>query len=245
MRHDSKLPSLVFVMWLVAGGSAFAQGALTNGDVTKMAAAGLSEGLILETIKNASATSFDLSPDSLIALKQAGVGDTVLTAMVSKSAATRPSAASPRSTGTPNTAGGTRRALTGVKTIQVQPTAIANPDKVNEDFAATLVQDALRNALQSSNVEIADDATISAHIVLEEFSSGSTAKRVLVGLGAGRSTVAGRLVLQEAGGRELANVRIRVRGSLAFSSWQGGATQRRQAVASFDQKLLEEIARLK
>ena len=245
MKRHRNLPSLVLVVYLIAVGFAFAQAALTNADVTRMVGAGLSEGVILETIKNASATSFDLSPDSLIALKQAGVADTILTAMVSKSAATRPSAASPRSTSTPNTAGGTRRALTGVKTIQVQPTVIANPDKVKEDFAATLVHDALRNALQSSNLEVVDDATISAHIVLEEFSSGSTAKRVLVGLGAGRSTVAGRLVLHEADGRELANVRIRVRGSLAFSSWQGGATQRRQAVDSFDQKLLEEIARLK
>ncbi len=244
MRQQRTSLSLILVVWVVAGGSAFAQTALTNGDVTKMVGAGLSEGVILETIKNASATSFDVSPDSLISLKQAGVGDTILSAMVSKSTATRPSVSSQPSASGP-TAGVTRRALTGVKTIRVQPTAIANPDKVKEDFAAALVQDALRNALQNSSFEIADDAAISAHIVLDEFSSGSAAKRVLVGLGAGRSTVAGRLVFQEAGGRELANIRIRVRGSLLFSSYQGGATQRRQAIASFDQKLIEEIARLK
>jgi hypothetical protein len=82
-------------------------------------------------------------------------------------------------------------------------------------------------------------------MVLDEFSSGSTAKRVLVGFGSGRSTVDARMVFQGADGKELANVKIRVRGSLLFSGYQGSSTQRRQATSSLDQKLMEEIARLK
>jgi len=136
--------------------------------------------------------------------------------------------------------------LKGVKQISVEDTVIGDREKVKEDFAPTLVADSLRNALRSSNFEVVDSAApVRAHIVLDEFSSGSTAKRFIVGMGAGRSTVDGRLVFQDLNGRELANVKIRVRGSLAFSSYQGGNTQRRQATDSFEQRLVEEIARLK
>ena len=67
----------------------------------------------------------------------------------------------------------------------------------------------------------------------------------MVGFGAGRSTVDCRLVLQDAEGEELFNKRIRVRGNLIFSPYQGGNTQRRQAVNSFEQRLIEEIEGLK
>ena len=136
------------------------------------------------------------------------------------------------------------RILRDVKTIQVNPTVVKNPDKVKEDFAATMVEDSLRNALRDANFEVSD-APIRAHIELTEFTSGSTAKRFLVGFGAGRSTVDGRLIFQDQDGKELANVRIRVRGNLLFSGYQGGNTQRRQASNAFDQRLTEEIARLK
>ena len=145
---------------------------------------------------------------------------------------------------TAQTAAQTPPILRDVKTVQVDPTVIADATKVKEEFAAKLVEDSLRNALKDANFELGD-APIRAHIVLDEFSSGSTAKRMLVGMGAGRSTVDGRLVFQDAEGKELANVRIRVRGSLMWSSYQGGNTQRRQATNSFDQRLMEEIARRK
>src|SRR6185436_4611427 len=134
--------------------------------------------------------------------------------------------------------------LLDVTTVQVEPTVIPDPDKVKEDFAASLVTDSLINALKDSNLQVGE-SSVRAHIVLEEFSSGSTAKRLLVGLGAGRSVVDGRLIFTDASGRELANVGIRVRGNLLFSSYQGGNTQRRQATNAFEQKLTEEIARLK
>ena len=135
--------------------------------------------------------------------------------------------------------------LRDVRAIQVDPTFVANPDKVKEEFAANLMQDSLRNALRSANFETPESATVKAHIVLDEFSSGSAAKRLLVGFGAGRSTVDARLVFQDVDGNELANVRIRVRGNLIWSAYQGGNAQRAQATNSFDRRLLEEIARLK
>jgi len=95
------------------------------------------------------------------------------------------------------------------------------------------------------DIEVADRAPLRAHIVLDEFTSGSAAKRLMVGFGAGRSTVDCRLVVQNAAGKELSNVRIRVRGNLIFSAYQGNNTQRRQAVNGFDQRLLEEIEKMK
>jgi hypothetical protein len=135
--------------------------------------------------------------------------------------------------------------LRNAKSVQVTATVISRPEKVKEEFAPNLVQDSLRNALRSSNFDITEDAPVKAHIVLDEFSSGSTAKRVLVGFGSGRSTVSGHLVFQDRSGNELANVPLKVRGNLLFNGYQGGNTQRRQATSAFDQKLVEEIARLK
>ncbi len=138
----------------------------------------------------------------------------------------------------------TPKPLAGVKTVQVDPTVVPKPERVKEEHAANQVADSLRNALKDANFEIGD-APVRAHIVLDEFTSGSMAKRFMVGFGAGRSTVDCRLVIQNADGKELASRRIRVRGNLLFSPYQGGNTQRRQAVSSFEQKLLEEIEKLK
>src|SRR5215510_2605514 len=101
----------------------------------------------------------------------------------------------------------------------------------------------LRAALKSAGFEIGD-SPVKAHLVLDEFTSGSTAKRVMVGFGAGRSSVDTRLVVVD-GEKEAASVRIRVRGNLIFSPYEGGNTQRRQAVNSFQQRMLEEIYKLK
>jgi hypothetical protein len=135
--------------------------------------------------------------------------------------------------------------LRDVKAVQVNPTVVPNPDKVKADFAPVLLQDALRNALRNADIDTPKEAPIRAHIVLEEFTSGSTAKRFVVGFGAGRSTVDARLVFQGEDSKELANTRIRVRGNLAWGAYQGADRQRAQAVNSFDKRLTEEIAKLR
>jgi len=138
----------------------------------------------------------------------------------------------------------TPKPLAGVKTVQVDPTVVPKADKVKEEHAANQVADSLRNALKEANFEVGE-APIRAHIVLDEFTSGSTAKRFMVGFGAGRSTVDCLLVIQDSQGKELASPRIRVRGNLIFSPYQGNNTQRRQAVSSFEQRLMEEIEKMK
>lgn len=135
--------------------------------------------------------------------------------------------------------------LTGVKAVQVEPTVVPDPSKVKAEYAPNLVQDSLKAALRSAGFEIADNADIRAHVVLERFTSGSKAKRWLVGMGAGRSAVRCRLVLQDASGKELSHTRIRVRGNFAWSGYQGNTTQRKQAVEKLEQKFLEEIEKMK
>jgi hypothetical protein len=57
---------------------------LTNEDVVRMTRAQLSPAIILATI-DASDAAFDVSPDGLIALKEAGVPDAIIRAMVERS----------------------------------------------------------------------------------------------------------------------------------------------------------------
>lgn len=135
--------------------------------------------------------------------------------------------------------------LRDVKVVQLEPTVVAHPDKVKEASAPNLIQDSLRNAFRSANIDVIESAPIRAHIVLNEFTSGSAATRFMVGFGAGRSTIDCHLVLSDADGKELKNIPIRVRGNLAWSPYQGNNLQRHQAVNSFDQRILEEIEKMK
>jgi hypothetical protein len=59
---------------------------MTNGDVVKLAAAGLSDQVIATAIRQERATSFDLSPSALIALKNSHVPNAAIAAMQEKNA---------------------------------------------------------------------------------------------------------------------------------------------------------------
>lgn len=66
---------------LVVSISAFAQETMTNDEVISLTKAGLAGSIIIGKI-NSSATNFDMSTDALIKLKQAGVPDDVVGAML-------------------------------------------------------------------------------------------------------------------------------------------------------------------
>lgn len=55
---------------------------VTNADVLEMVKAKISTGLIVKTIETARAVDFDLQPRTIVALKQAGVDDRVIEAML-------------------------------------------------------------------------------------------------------------------------------------------------------------------
>jgi hypothetical protein len=135
-------------------------------------------------------------------------------------------------------------ALHDVKAVQVQPTVVANPDKVKEQDAAALVQDSLKDALSHARIEVADGAPVRAHVVLDEFTAGSAAKRMTVGFGSGRASIACHLVLEDVSGKELANVPIHVRSEMAFNGYKGNGREKHEVLSSLDHKLAEEIAKL-
>lgn len=75
---------------------------MTNEEVITLTKAGLSSSLIVNKIRT-SKTNFDLSTDSLIKLKSAGVGDDIVTAMLeAKSGRTASASSSQASTDDPN-----------------------------------------------------------------------------------------------------------------------------------------------
>jgi hypothetical protein len=81
--------SLLAVLFLVFCPLLVAQQTLNNDSVIKLVKAGLSEDLIVSSV-NASPGSYDTSANGLIALKQAGASDKVVSAIVLKTSAPAP-----------------------------------------------------------------------------------------------------------------------------------------------------------
>ena len=85
---------LVALLFLAFTSFLTAQQALNNDSVIKMVKAGLTDDVIVATI-NANPGAYDASPDGLIALKQAGVSNKVIDAIVAKSTFSTPDSAQP------------------------------------------------------------------------------------------------------------------------------------------------------
>jgi hypothetical protein len=66
-----------------------------------------------------------------------------------------------------------------------------------------------------------------------------------IGTGRALRTVEGRLVIQDASGKELASVTIHFRGSVGLNPDSGTNAQGRRPASEFEQRLLDEIERLK
>jgi hypothetical protein len=135
--------------------------------------------------------------------------------------------------------------LEKVTKIRVDPTVVEQPDKVVGTVAPNLARYNLRAAVKDAHIE-EGDSPIRAHIVLDEYSTESPARK-LIGFGTGRSvcTVDGRLVIQDADGKELASVKIHLHGTVAFSAGEGSDNTARHPVSDFEQLLTKEIEGLK
>lgn len=82
MKNKVLICIAFFTLLLSANVSVSGQdGVMNNDEVISLAKAGLSSSIIVGKIRT-SKTNFDLSTDSLIKLKQAGVGDDIVTAML-------------------------------------------------------------------------------------------------------------------------------------------------------------------
>ena len=95
---------LVFAL-VLAGEALFADAALTNEDVVRLANAGIGDAVIVAKIET-SATAFDTSVDALLALSEAGIGDDVIAAMVKTGSAAPVRDAAPPASGRTSESGG-------------------------------------------------------------------------------------------------------------------------------------------
>ena len=78
--------TLVLFGFLITGGTSSAdESAMTNDDVLALVNAGLSDPLVVAKVEQAEVVAFDLSTETLISLKNAGVAEDVLAAMLDRS----------------------------------------------------------------------------------------------------------------------------------------------------------------
>src|ERR1044071_6852295 len=82
-RKSHAVVALVVFVVCAAFVSAYPAKALTNKDVVTMVKGGLASQTIVEIIRQ-SECNFDISPEAMVALKQDGVPDVVIQAMVAK-----------------------------------------------------------------------------------------------------------------------------------------------------------------
>jgi hypothetical protein len=134
--------------------------------------------------------------------------------------------------------------LEKVTIIQVDPTVVEQPDKVTDSMAPNLVRFNLRAAIKDAHLE-EGSSPVRAHIVLEKYTQENATKKLLnFGSGKNINNVDARLVIQDVSGKELANVQFHIHGSVAFTHAEGSAEDR-PATSDFEQRLVQEIERLK
>ncbi len=81
MKRKFSILAMCLSLVMISTAATFAQETMTNDEVISLTKAGLSSSIIIGKIRS-SATNFDLSTDSLIKLKQAGVSDETVAAML-------------------------------------------------------------------------------------------------------------------------------------------------------------------
>ena len=86
-----KIWSFVGAACLALSAAAFAQQALTNDSVEKMVKGGLGDDVIVSMIQSQPG-HYDVTPDTLIALKAEHISDKILAAMAAKGSGTAPAA---------------------------------------------------------------------------------------------------------------------------------------------------------
>lgn len=133
-----------------------AQQALNNDSIIKLVKAGLSENLIVSTI-NASPGTYDTSADGIIALKQDGASDKVVSAIVAKASSGQPrmdeTAASPSLSGQTPT---TTPVPSAQGDVQKPAVAVQLPDKPRV-FLTSASKGTNQNAARDQSMEMSKD----------------------------------------------------------------------------------------
>lgn len=124
MKRQRMILWLLIIMSVLPIALTTAQEVLTNDSIVTMKKAGLSDGVILASIRSSS-TKFDVTTGALVKLKQAGVSDTVIEAMVARSGP--PTVSPPSPAPTPNIPGvgeprsGSVYHVRGDKYVELEP----------------------------------------------------------------------------------------------------------------------------
>lgn len=105
MRKKSLSILFVLALSLCLAGVSFGQEVMTNAEVISLSKAGLSNSIIIDKIRT-SKSDFDLSTDGLIKLKQAGISDDVVGAMLAAKSGKTPSQTPASTEYTPGKAAG-------------------------------------------------------------------------------------------------------------------------------------------
>ena len=136
--------------------------------------------------------------------------------------------------------------LEKVTTIQVDPTVVTNPDKVKDPAAPNLLRFNLRAAVAQAHFQ-EGNSPVRIHIVLDEFSSSNGKVKRVLNLGSSKTDnfVDGKLVVQDASGKQLATREIHFHGNVGLNPDDNADPQRRQATSEFEQLLIDELVRLK
>jgi hypothetical protein len=139
---------------------------LTNADIIRMAESGLSGSIIIATVKSAPSVRFDLSTESLLALKRSGVSDPAIQTMIAR--------VRPPSTGPQPIDVNAPEKSAALAAGKQNDTVLRNFKTLSiTAYNATFVdQEALKAALgknkdfQSLNIAIVDDARV-ADVILD------------------------------------------------------------------------------
>lgn len=182
---------------------------LTNLDVIKMVQGGLGEAIVAQAIKKAPAATFDVSPEALITLKNAGATEPIILEMLSRQDARRPGPVVVSSA--PVASAGPIPVLPRPPHVNYRQIQIGNfdvrdgviiPDSYLDLLSTALVRQ-LTGTKKFSKVvgPKADAASDSdgpiANLtgVITEFQNGNRAVRYLVGFGAGKTKIVARVKL--------------------------------------------------
>lgn len=150
---------LAFLLAVAATASARqAPRLLTNDDVIKMVNAGLPEGTIVSAIQ-ASPTNFDISVDALISLKNAGVSQPVMDAMIA-AAGNKRTAGAPVSGGVPGAPAAVLPSQLRVDLLPSAPAPGAAASQVALPMTGEKTQLAETKAKPSSLGRLAGDSTL-------------------------------------------------------------------------------------
>lgn len=233
MRKRTALVTALAIVFAVVLQVSGQSEVLTNDDVMRMVEAKLSDDLILSKIK-ASTCDCDTSVDAILKLKNRGVSDAVIQAMVSARRAAKSEASVAASAGSGTGSAPSRGDANPLVTVRVFKATVDFPYDFNQLQIQTIVE-LKKRGVPAGNA----DGTYLLEGEVVEWKAGNRATRMLIGMGSGRESAKIRFWLTDQSGTKVYDRTDTIRQSV----WGGGAAPSAgQLVQPFAIKIAERIA---